>query len=233
MSAISSSLPSSLAYYAPCDWISSFCRAVRDLAMKIFNAIKECFSRQNAQTTRTSTSTVAMVPNPRNLIPFYYGLEANNDQVTLQQILSWDDGQLEVVHNYIQWLFPLETPSQFNLTAPVLDPPTMDTFHHSALLKHQLLRSFRRMLTFFGLQMDEATRAITRAPNFHTRAAVWLTPGNHNFLRITRIIHSLERLGLPEYSRACLAIMQEIAQNEGSAAISNGTLRYWQSAITP
>jgi hypothetical protein len=229
--------PSShLLYFNPCDWVDDLCKTIYDLAMKIFNAIRNCFvSRQNASTTGTtinSMTTMATTPNPRNIIPFYRGLEANNNHVTLQQIRNWDDWQLEAIHNYIQWLFPLARPSGPNPTAPILDQATIQTFRGNALLKNQLLDSFRRMLAFYGLQMDETTRVITRAPNFNTRAAVWLTPNNHNFLRITRMIHSLSILGLAEYGRALLTIMQDIARNEGSAIVGNDTLRYWRSAVS-
>ena len=236
----SNHLPASGPSIASSGWMNDFCKTVHDVVTKIFNAIKELFT-QNRSTTGTSIATTVTtgtsipsitmattLPNPRNLLPFYYGQEANNNSVTLQQILNWDDGQLETVHNYIQWLFPLTTPSGPNPTAPVLDQATIQTFQNDVLLKAQLLRSFRRMLTFYGLQMDEATRVITRAPNFNARAAVWLTPANHNFLRITRIIHSLRLLGLPEYSSAFLTIMQDIARNEGSAIVGNAPT-FWQS----
>jgi hypothetical protein len=200
--------------------------------MKIINAIKECFNAMhNASTTGTPITTVTVISNPRNLIPFYYGIEGNDNHVTLQQILNWDDGQLESVHNYIQWLFPLGSASMYDPTAPVLDQQTIQVFCNDVLLKNQLLRSFRKMLTFYGLQMDETTHVITRAPNFNTRAAVWLTPANHNFLRITRMVHSLGLLGLPEYSIAFLTIMQDIARNEGRMTVGNDTLRHWQSAV--
>jgi hypothetical protein len=219
----------------PCNWISDICKRVYDLAMKMITAIKDCFATRQSLTTGTTITplnTRITIPDPKNVIPFYRGLEANNNHATLNQILSWDDGQLEMVHDYIQWLFPLETPSNFNPTAPVIDQATIQTFRNDSLLKSQLLRSFCRMLTFYGLQMDVTTRVITRAPNFNLRAAVWLTSGNHNFQRITRIIHSLSLLGLPEYSRAFLTVMQNIASNEGSRVVGSETVGYWQRSYT-
>ncbi len=170
---------------------------------------------------------------PKNLISFYRGQEPNNRQATFEQILSWDDGQLEADHNYIQWLFPLASQSNHNRTAPVLDAATIQTFRNDAALKSQMLRSFRRILPFYGLQMNEATLAITRAPNFNARATVWLTPPDqnyHNFLRITRIIRSMNILGLPEYGKGFFAIMEDIARNEGAGVVSPETLRIWRSA---
>src|SRR6267154_4714740 len=77
--------------YSPCNGISDICKAVHDFAMKIINAIKECFNAtHNASTTGTPITTVTVISNPRNLIPFYYGIEGNDNHVTLQQILNWD-----------------------------------------------------------------------------------------------------------------------------------------------
>jgi hypothetical protein len=170
------------------------------------------------------------MPGPQNLVLFYLGQEANNRGVGLNEILGWDNGRLESQHDYIQWLFPLRAPSGPNPTAAILDDETIQTFRSRPGLQIQVLRSFRRMLAFYGLQMDEATGQITRAPNFNARAAVWLTPGNHNFLRITRMIHSLGLLGLPDQARAFFAIMQDIAQNEGAGIVGN-SLGFWQGAL--
>ncbi len=218
-----------------CDWINDICKAVYDLAMRIIKSICDCFGGTRSfvpsETTTTNTRGATM-QGPLNLVLFYRGLEPNNNAVTLDQILAWDDGQLESVHNYIQWLFPLTSPSAPNPTAAVLDNPTIQTFKGDPALKNQVLRSFRRMLAFYGLQMNEATKVITRAPNFNARAAVWLInpAGHHNFLRITRIIHSMDLLGLPDYSRSFFAIMQDIERNEGRGIIGDYTLNCWRGA---
>ena len=220
MTPISSSHQVSWAYKTTCNCFDDFCKMVHDFAMKIIHAIKRCFGSKT-------------MSGPLNLIPFYRGQEPNNRQATFEQILSWDDGQLEADHHYIQWLFPLASQSNHNRTAPVLDAETIQTFRNDAALKSQMLRSFRRMLTFYGLQMNEGPIAITRAPNFNARATVWLTPPDqnyHNFLRVTRIIRSMNILGLPEYGKAFYSIMENIARNEGAAVVSPETLRIWVSA---
>ena len=94
----------------------------------------------------------------------------------------------------------------------------------------QLERSFLRILDFYGLQMDSKTLMIKRGQNFNERAGVWLTRNNHNFLRITRVIHSLGLLGLPNHSQALSTIMQDIAQNEGKNIINETNLKYWKEA---
>jgi len=51
---------------------------------------------------------------------------------------------------------------------------------------------------------------VLRAPFFAERAKNWVTPGNHNHLRITRVLKSLRLLGLePETAGffECLAFL--------------------------
>jgi hypothetical protein len=235
-----------------CSGMRAICKAVHDMAMKVIALV--CSYFRNSETAippsepmlNTNRTTVQVTPRtgatlgadrtiaqgPLNLVPFYRGLEANNQNVTLNQILIKNDALLESDHNYIQWLFPLPTPSGSNPTAPVLDKATIQKFRCDSVLKSQVVRSFRRMLSFYGLRMDETTKLITRAPNFATRAAVWLTnpSGHHNFLRITRIIRSLELFDLCDCSRSFYQIMQDIAFTEGRGIISNATLNHWLEA---
>lgn len=216
-----------------CDWVGDICRAVHDVAMKVIQSICDCFGGLPIFRGITSSSSGLTVRGPLNLVSFYRGLEPNNNGVTLDQILGWDDAHLESAHNYIQWLFPLATLSPPNPTAPILDGATIQAFCGDAPLKNQLLRSFRRMLLFYGLQMDEGTKIITRAPNFNARAAVWLTPSNHNFLRITRMIRSMGHLGLSDYSKSFFHILQNIYGNEGQGIITPHTFGFWRESCPP
>ncbi|EMD94693.1 hypothetical protein COCC4DRAFT_203770 [Bipolaris maydis ATCC 48331] len=73
---------------------------------------------------------------------------------TLEEILSWPDSQLESSHNYIQMLFPLPEGSMFNWDAPVIDLAVMQAFRSRSELRHQLRRSFERMLKFYGFRVS-------------------------------------------------------------------------------
>ncbi|MBI2810111.1 MAG: hypothetical protein HYX67_04690 [Candidatus Melainabacteria bacterium] len=212
------------------------CKAITDFFMRIWNAIKSCFSRPVQPTPVTTTTPTAKTSGARNIVAFYQGREANNNGVTLEQTLSWDDNTLESRHDYIQWLFPTDAPSGSNLTAPILDPATIEIFRNDVNLRRQVFRSFQRMLSFYGLQYRSIlsfSDEIVRARNFNARAAVWLTPADHNyhnFLRITRIIHSLNILEFRGYSESFLTIMVDIARNEGRAVVTPNTLAHWQNA---
>ncbi|GEM_PF-700076 len=205
-------------------------KCVHDFVMGIIGRIKRCFMQESSLPLSGRS-----VHGPLNLFSFYRGIEPNNNGVSLDQILGWDDFQLESVHNYIQWLFPLEKPTAYNPTAPILDAITIRAFCEDTALKAQLLRSFRRMLTFYGLQMNEATKTISRAPTFNARACVWLInpAGHHNFLRISRILRSMHILGHPDYSASFLTIMRDITHREGNGIIPGATLSFWENAARP
>jgi hypothetical protein len=167
----------------------------------------------------------------------FYRLEGQDARGrTLPDIWDWDDARLEAVHDYIQWLFPLPEPSAFNPYAPVLDATAIAAFHESPHLRQRLLRSLERLLAFYGLTMAAAPHQpgvrIARAASFGDRSRVWLRAGNHNHLRLTRILTSLRLLGLEEHAAALADCLEAIAR-EHPHAISATTLAYWQRAATP
>lgn len=173
-------------------------------------------------------SALGIVSNSSTLTDFYRGNAANVDGVNLKDIWNWDDQKLEDVHSYIQWIFPTVVASSVNPTAPTLTPQLIATFKNDSIILNNLRRSFSRMLQFYGLQQNGWSTKIDRAPNFAVRAQVWLTPGNHNFLRISRILSCLRTLGLATEATAFHTIVHNIAQNEGKTIISPQTLNHWK-----
>jgi hypothetical protein len=174
-----------------------------------------------------------MVVNAR-IIEFYSGTELDHRGRYLQEIQRWPDDQLENVHDYIQWLFPLPERSGFSVSAPVLNPESIQEFRTRPDLQNNLRVSFLRMMNFYGLEVHSgADIRVTRAPNFATKATKWLSQGNHNHLRITRILRCLVVLGLQPEARAfwdCLAEIYENEQNKSLPAISDETMAYWRKA---
>jgi hypothetical protein len=173
------------------------------------------------------------VANTR-IIGFYSGTEPDNRGRYLHEIQQWPDEQLETVHDYIQWLFPLPERSGFNVAAPVLNPESIQGFRARPDLQEKLRTSFLRMMNFYGLEARSGEQVtVVRMPNFATKAANWLSPGNHNHLRITRILRCLTVLGLePEAETffGCLAEIYEDEQNKPIPAISDETMEYWRKA---
>jgi hypothetical protein len=169
------------------------------------------------------------------IIEFYSGTEPDHRGRYLHEIQLWADDQLESIHDYVQWLFPLTEPSGFNTAAPVLTHESIQEFRSRPELQQKLRSSFLRMMTFYALEVRSGEHiTVIRAPNFAAEAAGWLTPSSHNHLRITRILRCLTVLGLEAEAKAffgCLSEIYENEQNKPAPAISDETMFYWKEAV--
>jgi|SRR5689334_9341048 len=161
------------------------------------------------------------------LLEFYNGTGSDDRGRRIEDVWRFSRDELEDIHDYIQWLFPLAERSAFNPGAPLLDDTTIQRFRTDATLRGNMERSLRLMLAFYGLEI--AGVSIRRASNFAERSANWLTPGNHNFLRLTRILKSLSLLGLGERAAQLLDCLEEVyAANEDT--IGARTMGFWRRA---
>jgi hypothetical protein len=162
------------------------------------------------------------------LLAFYAGAATDDQGRTLDQILAWDDARMERTHDYIQWLFPNDVPSPINSGAPVVTAHHRQAFAQRPQLRQNLRRALDRMLDFYGLTREQDL--ISRSAEWQTKHTRWMTPGNHNHLRLTRILKCLNLLGLPDEATALFACLDTIAQSEEGAAISQTTQRFWKDA---
>jgi hypothetical protein len=161
------------------------------------------------------------------LTEFYSGGGPDNKGRFLHQILDWDNGRMEAVHDYIQWLFPLGEPSAFNYNAPLLTPEDISEFNSSSELKENLIRSFDRMIGFYGFVRNGMH--VERAVDYKERIHNWVNYGNHNFLRITRILKCLGLLGLNDYAQAFMAALSEVYIEHRD--IIGDSYEYWKRAV--
>ena len=168
------------------------------------------------------------------LVAFYRGDGVDHRGRSLSDIHEFDFYELELNHDYIQWLFPLPEPSGANPSAPLLSKDDGARFQADVLLRTPLLQSFDLMLSFFGLELavdaESAPMSVRKAGDFHERHQVWLHAGNHNFLRISRILRSLTLLGCSSYACAFLECLEDIAAGNPKA-IGHTTLGYWRRAV--
>ncbi len=163
------------------------------------------------------------------VVAFYSGGPDDRGR-TLASMLAWRDDELEAVHDFIQWMFPTAVPSGVNPFAPLVTDRTVAGFAARAELRQALRRSLDRMLSFYGL-CRETERIRPDPSRFPDRSRVWLHPGNHNHLRLTRILQSLALLGLPDDARALQRCLLEIAEGPARARISPRTLDFWKRAV--
>jgi hypothetical protein len=169
----------------------------------------------------------------KKAIKAFYDLSAPDNQGRfLYEIWRWDFEDLETVHNYIQWLFPLNRPSQFNQNAPILTETEIREFNNSGDLKKNLLKSTELLLRFYGFEIQhEDGIKIIKAIHFHSRSKYWITRNNHNFLRITRILRSLKMLGLTDYCLAFYRVLEEVySEPNFKSIIGEKTFQFWKHA---
>ena len=84
-----------------------------------------------------------------------------------------------------------------------------------------------RMLRFYGLEF--CSEKIELAENFAVRSSNWLTPGNHNHLRLTRILRSLRLLGLEPEAQALFRVLSQLYESH-PGRITFKTYEFWKNA---
>jgi hypothetical protein len=135
---------------------------------------------------------------------------------------QWPDQRLEAVHDFIQWMFPLQEASPVNPLAPVLDEAALEELRSRAQLR---------------ARVQENTRAsYERMRRFYEGSRHWVTPGNHNHLRITRILKSLRLLGLEAEAGEFFGWLEGVYQEEKKKArpgISERSFEFWRQAAEP
>ena len=166
------------------------------------------------------------------IVDFYRGDQPDYQGRKLSDIWEWSNDRLESVHDFIQVLFPNQEPSRVNPEAPLLDQAAIDAFRRDEKLRQNLARSLDLMLRFYGLAYEPKTGQVVKARDFAERAPNWLTPHNHNHLRITRILKCLVALGLPERARAFCACLEEIYA-ERKDVIGQEAFAFWKAAVAP
>lgn len=152
----------------------------------------------------------------QELVDFYSDVGRDSKGRKLQDILAWEDpNEWEKCHDFIQWVFPLPEPSRFNPDAPLLDAETLQVFRTTP-------RIYRNV-----------TKAYLMAHRFlFVKEPTWLEPGDHNHLRITRIIRFLNLMGSTKMSSQIHKHAVELAEaNPG--AVSKTTLEFWRQASLP
>ena len=170
------------------------------------------------------------IPGMSDIVDFYRGTGTDHRGRTIDQVWAFDHDELERIHDFIQWLFPTDRPSAFNAWAPVLTAESIAALRGLPDLRPRVERSLDVMLDFYGLRRhDGSTVTIEPFVTLEARGPRWWGAGNHNHLRLTRIITSLGLLGLPDEAVALERALQAI-RRERRTGISDETARYWAAA---
>jgi len=164
-----------------------------------------------------------------DLVRFYRDNAALSGGKSLSDILALDDGRLEEIHDYIQWLFPLQESSMFNPWAPLVTKEDQEAFRKIPELKKRLFNAALRMFNFYGFKWQ--TNGDIVPQNFDQQFARWGFPGNHNHLRITRMLKSLCLLGQRPLALAFFKALTKVYHGDGKGKITVETFNFWKAAV--
>ena len=128
----------------------------------------------------------------------------------LKDIWSFDDNKIENVHNFIQWIFPLDQISKYVPSSPVLIDEEILEVKQSSVAKENLIRSKQWFYSFLK------------------RTSKWELEKNHNHARISRMIKSLKLLHSEDSAKKCLDEVLHLAKSRSFN--SEGVLYNWKKS---
>ena len=148
------------------------------------------------------------------MIGFLEGLEKDLQGRLIKDIWNYSDKKIESVHDFIQVLFPLDQQSRSsNNKFFIEDKALIPAIRKSELAQSNFKQSYEWFLGFLG------------------RNPKWQKGYDHNQLRITRIIKSLNLLSSYENALAFYQSMVKLIKDDHS--ISQTTYDYWVEALKP
>lgn len=134
-------------------------------------------------------TTLVKVPmiivDPNTILGFLSGSSSDYKNRFIDEIIAWDDEQLERCADQFQWIFPLHEESSMAFIYPVIDKNIVELSEDIPEVRDNIIFACERFKKFLGVgdYLDEE------------KQKKWCTKNNHNFLRITRVIRSLRLFG--------------------------------------
>lgn len=151
--------------------------------------------------------------NNESLIYFLRGVSPDSYGRFHADILKFSDEELENVHDYIQWLFPLREESMAVPGSPFLENEEIV----------QILRNDEAI-------QENIVNALVRMERFYMDNDFWLQQGDHNHLRITRILKSISLLNTKENAKDFYDfIMRRV---ETAMPVTKESLEFWKRSIS-
>lgn len=175
--------------------------------------------------TPPKPQTRPLCRNEPDAIAFLRGACGDHRGRFLDDILARDDSWLEEQHDFVQWLFPTATASDYNVFAPRLSEGALDALRTDLKAPEGLRKGYERMLVALALELD-STGAVRQRPQPTALAPAWMRPLDHNDLRITRILTCLHAVGMRDEHKSLLAFLESRFADVPYKAES---LAYWRA----
>ncbi|GHV09736.1 hypothetical protein FACS189485_22570 [Spirochaetia bacterium] len=161
------------------------------------------------------------------IIKFYEKCANDNYGRSLDDMQHYNYEQLENIHDYIQWMFPLNKKSRVNLSAPVLNDKDILYIKDSNTIKQNMFASVLVITDFWGIGKEYSENKYCIK---NDRVKTWLTPMNHNFLRISRVLKSLILFDMKNEAELLFKCFEDI-NNNGNKEIIGESFLHWKKAI--
>jgi len=148
------------------------------------------------------------------LIKFLEGSEKDFQGRLIKDIWDYSDQEIENIHDFIQVIFPLDQRSKYSSSRFFIkDQALIPKIQKSSLAQSNFRQSYEWFLGF-----------LERNPK-------WQKGYDHNQLRITRIIKSLNLLS--SYESALTFYQSMVGLIKDDHCISQTTYDYWLEALKP
>jgi hypothetical protein len=147
------------------------------------------------------------------IVKFYSENGKDHRGRTYNDIMNFPNKEFDECHDFIQWLFPLHEASRMTMTdVPLITPEDFNFFKNDKDCQDKIFEATMRYAMFLSsLGQDN-----------------WCKDGDHNLLRITRIIRSLRFFGMKIAAHAFYLDVVRMAKKHN---INQKTLDYWSRAL--
>jgi hypothetical protein len=172
-----------------------------------------------------SRATPTIVPLKTPLFDFYTKPNAPASY-PYETIMKFSLAEMEKNHDYIQYLFPTITVSQYH-PSPTLTEQEIQLFKKSFCKKggkNKFKKALAKMSEFYGFTGTN----FRRKPNFPQRSQIWLTPYNHNFMRISRMLESLNLLGFKKEAASFFRALTKLYEDPLYKDVIGKSYDFWR-----
>jgi hypothetical protein len=146
-----------------------------------------------------------------NIVKFYSN-KSGNFPYMLSRIRSFSLEEMESIHDYIQWLFPLTEPSLYNPDAPLLTSEDISALSKLPLISEVFL-SVKQFMSF----LSETKH-------------IWINTTDHNHLRVTRMLHCLVLLNQTNEAKIKLDMIINMIPEEYLPQMKI-PISFWEDAV--
>jgi hypothetical protein len=158
-----------------------------------------------------------IITDKNKILGFLRGKTKDYRGRTFKEIIYSSDEVLERCHDQVQQIFPLHEESCHASTYPIITPEIAEEAKKDSKILDNLRLAKNRFEKFF---------AIGEYENIDSQRE-WCKNGNHNLLRITRIIRCLRLFGLETEAKE---FYKNIISNTMFFELEKTTYDYWHKA---